>query len=125
MEQLIKQFMEKIDQRFDSLEIDINELKVGQAQLQGDVNELKVGQVQLQGDVVELKAGQEQLQTDVKNLQADVIELKEGQARLQRNIIDSLGVYTEKITEYIDDRTDALNKRVYRMEVEFERLNKQ
>ncbi|WP_161568171.1 hypothetical protein [Anaerobacillus alkaliphilus] len=58
-------------------------------------------------------------------MQGDVIELKEGQARVEQYMIDNLRAYTDKITEYIDARTDALNKRVYRLEVAFERLNKQ
>lgn len=45
-----------------------------------------------------------------------VKELKIGQERLQKNIIESLGHYTEKIAENVDDKTEALNKSVYAVE---------
>ncbi|MGP7816120.1 hypothetical protein [Niallia sp. 01092] len=46
-------------------------------------------------------------------LSEEIKELKDGQARLQKNIIESLGQYTEKIAEHVDNKTEALNKRVY------------
>ncbi|MCT8137831.1 hypothetical protein H1D32_08725 [Anaerobacillus sp. CMMVII] len=104
MEQLLKQFMEKIDHRFDKLEVDLQELRV---------------------DVTELKEGQQKLEAGQTKLQTDVTELKEGQLLLQQNIIDGLGAYIEKISEHTDNKTDALNKRVYRLEVEVERISRQ
>lgn len=82
------------------------------------VNALKTGQFQLEKHIEKLKFGQEQLGKDVK-------DLLDGQERLQRNIIESLGDYTDKITEYVDDKTGALNKRVFLVETEIERLSRQ
>jgi chaperonin cofactor prefoldin len=66
LEQLLKKFMGKIDQRFDKLEVDLQELR------------------------------------------SDVTELKDGQSKMRADV-----------------RTDALNKRVYRLEVEVERISRQ
>lgn len=73
-----------------------------------------------------------QILSELKQIKTDIGELKTGQARLevgqqkmQRNIIESLGAYTEKITEHVDDKTEVLNKRVYNVEGEIERLNRQ
>ena len=160
MEQLLKQFMEQINQRFDNFDTNIQDvrseivsLKKGQAELTKEVHGLKEGQQQLRSDFNELKEGQQQLRSDVNKLQegqqkletgqqqlrsdfselkegqlqlqSDVTEIKLGQERLQKNIIDSIGTYTEKIAEHVDNRTDALNKRVYRLEIEVERMSRQ
>lgn len=73
-----------------------------------------------------------QILSELKEIKTDIGELKTGQARLevgqqklQQNLIVSLGDYTEKITEHVDDKTEALNKRVYKVESEIERLSRQ
>ncbi|WP_218781240.1 hypothetical protein, partial [Bacillus sp. EB106-08-02-XG196] len=117
---------------------DVNELKTGQTKLGNDVNELKTGQTKLSNDVIELKTGQTKLGNDV-------IELKTGQAELghkaamveqainelkieqkenHKSVIKYLGDYSEKITDHFDNKTDALNKRVFAVETELQRLNK-
>ncbi|OIJ12994.1 hypothetical protein BKP35_09925 [Anaerobacillus arseniciselenatis] len=93
-------------------------LKNGQAELTKEVHGLKEGQKKLE-------VGQKKLEEGQRQLQSDVTEIKLGQERLQKNIIDSLGTYTEKIAEHVDYRTDALNKRVYRLEIEVERMSRQ
>ncbi|MDF0728982.1 hypothetical protein PY093_20425 [Cytobacillus sp. S13-E01] len=73
-----------------------------------------------------------QILSELKEIKTDIGELKTGQARLevgqqklQQNLIESLGTYTEKITEHVDDKTEVLNKRVYKVESEIERLSRQ
>ncbi|MGN7300192.1 hypothetical protein [Ferdinandcohnia sp. SAFN-114] len=73
-----------------------------------------------------------QILNELKEIRTDINELKQGQNRLevgqenlQKNIVDSLGLYTEKIVGHVDDKTEALNKRVYKVESEVERLSRQ
>lgn len=73
-----------------------------------------------------------QILGELKQIKTDIGELKTGQARieigqqkLQQNLIESLGTYTEKITEHVDDKTEVLNRRVYKVESEIERLSRQ
>ncbi|RSL33934.1 hypothetical protein D7Z54_07395 [Salibacterium salarium] len=73
-----------------------------------------------------------QILSELKEIKTDIGELKTGQARLevgqqnlQQNLIKSLGTYTEKITEHVDDKTEVLNKRVYKVESEIERVSRQ
>ncbi|MEI2665785.1 hypothetical protein [Rossellomorea sp. LJF3] len=73
-----------------------------------------------------------QILNELKEIKTDIHDLKDGQARLevgqnklQKNLVDSLGSYTEKIVDHLDDKTQALNKRVYNVESEIERLSKQ
>lgn len=73
-----------------------------------------------------------QILSELKDIKTDIGELKTGQTRLeigqqklQQNLIENLGTYTEKITEHVDDKTEVLNKRVYKVESEIERLSRQ
>ncbi|OIJ20769.1 hypothetical protein BKP45_08190 [Anaerobacillus alkalidiazotrophicus] len=73
-----------------------------------------------------------QMLNELKEIKSDIGELKKGQVRLevgqeklQKNLIDSLGSYTEKIVEHVDDKTEVLNKRVFKVESEIERLSRQ
>ncbi|WP_099354883.1 hypothetical protein [Fredinandcohnia onubensis] len=58
-------------------------------------------------------------------LETNQTELKIGQEKLQKNIIESLGNFTEKIAEHVDNQTSALNKRIFKVETEIERLTRQ
>lgn len=58
-------------------------------------------------------------------IEKDVKEIKAGQEQLQKNIIESLGQYTERIADHVDDKTAALNKRVYDVETDIQRLTRQ
>ena len=58
-------------------------------------------------------------------IEQDVKDLKTGQERFQKYIIQSLGEYTEKIAEHVDIKTEALNKRVFALESEIQRLTRQ
>ncbi|MCM2532390.1 hypothetical protein NDK43_08300 [Neobacillus pocheonensis] len=48
----------------------------------------------------------------------DLKDLKSGQERLSQNIIESLGLYSEKIADHVDNKTAELNKRVFAVETE-------
>jgi len=68
--------VEKMEQGQTVMQIDITELKQGQARLETKVTAL-------QTDVEELKQGQARLETKVAGIETDVEELKQGQARLE------------------------------------------
>ncbi|WP_096202411.1 hypothetical protein [Bacillus sp. FJAT-45350] len=59
------------------------------------------------------------------SLERDIKELKVGQEQLQKNLVDSLGQNTEKIVEYVDSQTDALNKRLFTVETDIQKLMRQ
>lgn len=61
-----------------------------------------------------------QILNEIQEMRVGINDLKQGQNRLeigqeklQKILVDSLGFYTDKIVEHIDDKTEALNKRVY------------
>lgn len=65
------------------------------------------------------------IDTRLNVIEQDVKEIKIGQEKLSKNIIESLGQYTDKIAEHVDVKTEVLNKRVYALETEVERLTRQ
>ena len=67
----------------------------------------------------------EKMDSALAGLSKDVETLKVGQEKLQRNLIDSLGQYTEEIIRYVDDKTEVLNERLYKVEVDVATLKKQ
>jgi peptidoglycan hydrolase CwlO-like protein len=104
---------------------DVNELKSGQTKLGNDENELKAGQIKLGNGVIELITGQTELGHKAVMLEQAINELKNEQKENYKSVIRYLGDYSEKITNHFDNKTDALNKRVFAVETELQRLIKQ
>lgn len=57
-----------------------------------------------------------QILNELKEIRVDINELKQGQNRIevgqeiiQKNLVDSLGLFTDKIVDHIDDKTVAVN----------------
>ncbi|PLS02447.1 hypothetical protein [Neobacillus cucumis] len=69
-----------------------------------------------------LETGQQKLESGQLKLHLYVKEVKNGQEKLQKNLIQSIGDHTEKMIQYTDDKTDALNKRLFNVETEIEKL---
>ncbi|WP_144548504.1 TolC family protein [Bacillus sp. X1(2014)] len=115
---LILNELQKINTRLENLE-------TGQKQLETGQKQLEAGQKQLESGQKQLEAGQKQLEEGQIKLHLDVIEIKNGQEKLQKNLIQSLGDYNEKMIQYPDDKTSALNKRIFRVETEIEKLLRQ
>nr|WP_251030288.1 hypothetical protein [Bacillus sp. ISL-35] len=65
------------------------------------------------------------MRVDIKDLRQGQNRLEIGQEKLQKTLFDSIGLNIDKIVEHIDDKTEALNKRVYKVETEIERLSRQ
>jgi hypothetical protein len=77
----------------------LNQILFEMKNMRADVNELK----EMRADVNDLKNMREDME-DLKVMRADLNDLKEGQKRLelgqeklQKNLIASLGLYTDKI----------------------------
>jgi chromosome segregation ATPase len=104
---------------------DVIELKTGQTKLGNHVTELKTGQTKLGNHVIELKTGQTKLWHKAAMLEQAFNELKNEQKENHKSVIRYLGDYSEKIINHFDDKTDALNKRVFAVETELQRLTKQ
>ncbi|MBM7653474.1 hypothetical protein [Neobacillus cucumis] len=65
------------------------------------------------------------IETRMNVIDQELKEIKIGQEKFQTNMIESLGQYTDKIAEHVDVKTEVLNKCVYALETEVERLTRQ
>lgn len=72
-----------------------------------------------------LKEGQGNLEQNVSKLQQDVSEIKETVNRIEHNQNEDVIAILKRVDRNIEARTEALNKRVYKLESEFEYLDKQ
>ncbi|MGB3259800.1 hypothetical protein [Paenisporosarcina sp.] len=86
--------------------------------MRNDINDLKLGQQNLE-------AGQRSLEVGQQNLEAGLDRVEIGLKGLQENLVDCLGLYTEKIVEHVDNKTEVLIKRVFKVESEIEKLSRQ
>ncbi|WP_110112095.1 hypothetical protein [Bacillus sp. CGMCC 1.16541] len=135
MEIVLKQILselQNVNTRLGSLEEGQAEMRNDISGLKSDVSLLKSEQQEmrkdisgLKSDVSSLKSEQQDMRKDISNLQADIAEMKEQQKQNQKEIITTLGSYMDKVVAYVDDKTEALNKRVYKVETDIERLLKQ
>jgi hypothetical protein len=86
---------------------------------------LEDSQRKLENSQRNIEVSQRNLDEGQRKLHLDVIEVKNGQEKLQKNLIQSIGDYTEKMIQYTEDKTSALNKRIFRVETEIEKLLRQ
>jgi predicted RNase H-like nuclease (RuvC/YqgF family) len=100
-------------------------VKQGQSSLETRFGKLEERQTNLETGFSELKTSQANLETAFDEMKQSQIRMEKGQERFQKNLVDSLGTYTDKIIDHIDHRTEALNKRVYKAEADIERLSRQ
>ena len=100
MEETLKQILSELK----NMRIDINDLKQGQQNLE---------------------AGQKRIEVQQQTLETGLDRVENGIQTLQENLVDSLGLYTEKIVQHVDNKTEVLNKRVFKVESDIERLSRQ
>lgn len=103
MEELLKQFMKQMNNRFDQVDQRFVSIEGRLDGLTKDVKELKVGQDRLQ-------ARQDQLQVRQDHFQAGLDRLQTGQDQLKDNLINGLGPYFEQIEKHIDTKTESIKE---------------
>ena len=65
------------------------------------------------------------LQEELQPIKHDLAEIiKQSQRRLSKDIARNLGQYHDKLENYVDSRTEALNKRVFPPESEMEQIER-
>lgn len=65
------------------------------------------------------------IKEELEPVKKDLTEIKLSQRQLSKDIATSLGQYTNKYEKYVDGKTEALNKRVYKLESEMEEISQQ
>ncbi|MFX3628032.1 MAG: hypothetical protein ACE3JR_01505 [Ectobacillus sp.] len=121
MDEVLKQILsqlQSVNTQIGTLQKDTYNIKQGQESMKADIQGLKQGQESMKADIQRLKQGQE-------SMKADIQELKQGQEKLQKNLVESLGSYTAKIVEHIDSRTEVLNRRIFTLETDIQKMARQ
>jgi hypothetical protein len=68
----------------------------------------------------------EPVKKDLENVKQELlVEIKQVKQQITKDISTSLSQYSKKLEEYVDTKTEVLNKRVYKLEVEMERITSQ
>jgi chromosome segregation ATPase len=93
--------------------------------MKADMHTMKADMNTMKADMNTMKVDMNTMKVDMNTMKMDIKEIKEDQDRLQKYIIISLGEFTDKITQYVDDKTEALNKRVFTVETKIQRLTRQ
>ncbi|MGG2092601.1 hypothetical protein AB1283_07765 [Bacillus sp. S13(2024)] len=68
------------------------------------------------------------LKQTLNELQAarkDIAEIKEMLELLQKDFIESFAAGTERIIEHVNDKTEVLNRRVFTVETDIQRIERQ
>ncbi|WP_113927123.1 hypothetical protein [Bacillus sp. P14.5] len=110
MEELLKQFMKQMNNRFDQVDQRFVSIEGRLDGLTKDVKELKVGQDRLQARQDQLQARQDHFQAGLEQLQAGQDRLQAGQDQLKDNLINGLGPYFEQIEKHIDAKTESIKE---------------
>ncbi|WP_187367000.1 hypothetical protein [Bacillus andreraoultii] len=77
-------------------------------------------------DLDNVKMGLENVKQGLENVKQELlVEIKQSKQQVTKDISSSLSQYAKGLETYIDHKTEVLNKRVYKLEVEMERLTQQ
>ncbi|OLO39412.1 hypothetical protein BTR23_08785 [Alkalihalophilus pseudofirmus] len=82
-------------------------------------------QEKLEGRQERLEHHQERLEHRQEQHEFRQKQLEFGQETMQKNIVSSLGEFTDHIIEHVDAKTSALNKHLYSVESTIHRLARQ
>ncbi|OAT82016.1 hypothetical protein A6P54_10945 [Bacillus sp. MKU004] len=53
------------------------------------------------------------------------LRMEKGQERFHKEFAEILSIHSDRIVDHLDNKTEALNKRIYKVESEIERLSRQ
>lgn len=114
MDETLKLILEKLT----GLEQGQAKLEQGQAKLEQGMVKLEQRQSNLEQSFAELEKGQNEIKEDVK-------EIKEAVHRIELDQPKDIVAMLDRMNKNFDDKSEALNKRVFKVETEIERLKRQ
>ncbi|MBH9968924.1 hypothetical protein [[Bacillus] enclensis] len=53
------------------------------------------------------------------------LRMEKEQERFQKEFAEILSIHSDRIVDHLDNKTETLNKRIYKVESEIERLSRQ
>lgn len=73
----------------------------------------------------QLISGQEDIKSDMKQIKSDITEIKTAVHHIELTQPQDITALLERMNKNLEHKTEALNKSVFNVETEIERLNKQ
>ncbi|WP_188455898.1 hypothetical protein [Virgibacillus oceani] len=124
MDKEFKESFDKIFDRLDGVDKNIEQMNVRFDGVDKNIEQMNTRFDGIDHNIGEINNRLDKMDGRFDTIENDVKDVKAGQERMQKNIIASLGEYTDRIVSHFDDRTEALNKRTFAVETKIERLHK-
>lgn len=124
----LEQSVQQLQQGQAKLEQNFQRLQQGQAKLEQNFQQLQQGQTNLEQNFQRLHQSQLNLERNQETLSAQINEIHQAIVRIEDGQPKDIYALLHNIYKAIQDKEydiAALNKRVFRLEAEFERLNRQ
>ncbi|WP_083573888.1 hypothetical protein [Rossellomorea aquimaris] len=72
-----------------------------------------------------MKESKSNFEKNLDEIKQSQLRMEKGQERFQKELAEILSIHSDRIVDHLDNRTEALNKRVYKAEAEIERSSRQ
>ncbi|RFB14757.1 hypothetical protein DZB84_15030 [Bacillus sp. HNG] len=122
MEELLKQILtgqDEIRHEIGNMKNEVSEVKTELASVKTEVTAVKKG---LGSVKTELKSEISAVKTELKS---EILEVKEVVRRIELSRPQDIVALLERMNKNLENKTEVLNKRVFNVEVEIERLKQQ
>ncbi|MBM7662814.1 hypothetical protein JOC85_003625 [Bacillus mesophilus] len=73
----------------------------------------------------QLLQGQNEIKIDIKEIKSEVTDIKNAVHRIELSQPQDIVAILDRMNKNLENKTDVLNKRVFNVETELERLNRQ
>jgi vacuolar-type H+-ATPase subunit D/Vma8 len=73
----------------------------------------------------QLLQGQNEIKNDIKEIKSEVTDIKNAVHRIELSQPQDIVAILDRMNKNLENKTDVLNKRVFNVETELERLNRQ
>jgi predicted RNase H-like nuclease (RuvC/YqgF family) len=87
-----------------------------QSDFEQDLIKWKKANLTLKKGFTELKTSQKNLESAFDEMKQSQIRMEKGQERFQKEFVDILSTHSDRIIDHLENRTEALNKRVFKIE---------
>lgn len=91
-----------------------------------DVELLQALRTVIKEEIEPVKKDLENVKQGLENVKQELlVEIRQVKQQIIKDISTSLSQYSKNLEECVDNKTEVLNKRVYKLEVEMERISQQ
>jgi hypothetical protein len=112
MEELLKQFMEQMNNRFDQVDQRFDRMDQRFEKMDQRLDRMDQRFEKMDQRLDRMDQRLDRMDQRMEGLEKDVKELKVGQEQLKDNLIHGLGPYFEQIEKHIDEKLDGVKETI-------------